>query len=259
MRHFDPPSPVSLLLAWVPGIAALPTEEDEAFREYYLRSVSLAVSTIFVAGCGLQLWLSHSLSNFGRKSGNINFVYIGTTVLSLYYVNAAASSSEQLSRFVGIPSSALFCLTRVLRAVSLSRASADDAAQWLGLGHRDGRRTLASILSGALLAMVSAGMGQAQRAVLIAAPEVLRLGLLLQASARAGFTRRVVDCALKQALIGGLAFAAGTALNWMHEATVRHMWLQMQSLEACAVSQSVVDQQCLLALYSGVTASSRRT
>ena len=46
------------------------------------------------------------------------------------------------------------------------------------------------------------------------------------------------------------AFIAGIALSWLHETTIWRMWRRMQSLAACASSQSLVDQQCLLSLSS---------
>ena len=229
--------------------------DDRDFRAYYLRNTSLLVGTLFITGLCSQLFLSTMWAPFGSKSRLINAIYIGTTILSLHNVHGA-STSEQLSRQVGVPTSALFCCTRVLRMWTIRSGPPADAAAWLNLGRGDwgaGLKSLTAILLGMVLTMISAGMTLHARLVLILLPEALRILLLLIAARKAcdgQFQRRIWSSAGKQIAVGIPAFIAGIALSWLHETTIWRMWRRMQSLEACASSQSLVDQQCLLSLFA---------
>lgn len=229
---------------------------SEEFRIFYLRNSSLVLCTMLVLGCGVQLWLSHRLAPLGKKSQTINSVFVFYLGVALYNLQVA-SSSEKLSRYtyVGVPSTVVFCLTRVIRIISLARGSGAESVAWLSVGHGESGlmiRSFSQVLSGLVLTMTMADLAPLTRSTLVAAPEVLRLTLLTLAVARAGTTRRIVACAAKQAAVCGIAYLAGILLAATHERAVRGMWQRVQSLEMrCAFPESTfLDQHCLLAMYN---------
>ena len=235
------------------GLREAPGVDESSlhFRAYYLRSLSLTLNAIAISGVCMQLGLSHLYSPFGAKSRAVNSIYMFALCVTIYNVHAA-SSTEQLSKYVGVPLITMFCLTRVVRLYTLSRSSAKDAAAWLNIGRSEWGATLkamCALLLGMLLTMMTVGLPLYARAGLIIMTELLRILLYVAAVVIAGPTRRIATAAAKQIVAGWVAFAAGIALSWLHEATVLQMWERMQSLEACASSQSLVDQQCLLALF----------
>jgi hypothetical protein len=231
-------------------------EEDASFRAYYLRNTSQIVALEFLVGLSLQVGLSFLLSPFGSRSKLVNCIYLGTTVISLRNVHSA-STNEQLTANVGIPTAALFCLTRLLRMWTLARSPASESIAWLNVGRSDwggGMKGLSALLLGNLLTMISAGLAPARRVSLILVPELLRVALFCVAAAKADASRthrqRVWQSAARQIVAGVFPYTAGIALSWLHEVTLWRMWRRMQSLEACASSQSLVDQQCLLSLFA---------
>jgi len=244
----------------VPPTLASPTVpaaifNTEEFRIFYLRNSAFPLSVLFVAGFFMQLLLSHMLSPFGGKSRTINSVYVVYLSVALYSLQSA-SKEEQLSRytFVGVPSSAVLSLTRLLRGILITRGSADDAAAWLDLGRGENglvMKAAAVMLMGLVLTMTSADLEFERRVALVATPEALRLKLLWQAAVRAGGSRRIAWFAAKQAVVCCLVYLAGVGLAALHEMEVRRVWSQIQSLEArCAWPKSTyLDQHCFLALF----------
>ena len=231
------------------------TFNTEEFRIFYLRNSALILSTLFIAGFVMQLLLSHMLAPLGGKSRTINSVYLAYLAVALYSLQSA-SREEKLSRytFVGVPSSAVLSLTRLLRAISITRGSADDAAAWLDLGRGENglvMKAASMILMGLVLTMTSADLDFESRVALVATPEALRLMLVWQAAVRAGGTRRIAWLAAKQAVVCCLVYLVGVGLAALHEMEARRVWSQIQSLEArCAWPQStLLDQHCLLALF----------
>lgn len=203
------------------------------FRAYYLRTTSMFLCTVLTIGVGIQFFLSHLLAPFGSQSRAINAVYAIGFFATLYNV-AFATSTEQLTRYVGVPSSVGLSLTRMLRAVSIARGSPNEAASWLNLGRGESRvlvKMAGMLVQGTVLAMVSAGLPQERRVALIATPEALRLGLLVEAAWRAGGTRRIGAAAARQAAFGAIAYCAGVALSWSHEVLVWQLWNHAQTLE----------------------------
>jgi hypothetical protein len=201
---------------------------------------------VLTIGVGIQFFLSHLLAPFGSQSRAINAVYVVGFVMTLYNINFA-TSTEQLTRYVGVPSSFGLSLTRMMRAVSIAHGSPDEAASWLNLGRGESRvlvKAAGMFVQGTVIAMVSVGLPQDRRVALIATPEVLRLGLLVEAAWRAGGTRRIGAAAARQAAAGAVAYCTGVALSWSHEVLVWRLWKHAQTLEASHAVERLANTFC---------------
>ena len=218
----------------------------EDFREYYLRTTSLVLCTALTIGIGIQFFLSHLLAPYGSKSRGINAVYIVGYSITLYN-SIFATSAEQLARYVGVPSSLGLSLTRIMRIISIARGSPDEAMSWLNLGRGESRvlvKVAGMLAQGIVLALVSGGLPQGRRAALLATPEALRIGLVMEAAWRAGGTRRIGAMAKRQIAAGTVAYCVGIALSWSFEVLLWRLWKQTQALEASHAVCSLANAFC---------------
>ena len=225
---------------------------DARFVAWYVRQLKWVLLTFTAIGLIMQLSLSFKLAPSGSRSRAINTAYI---VAAAIVVHAVRSDDAEQSAWVlaGIGPALLIC-TRVIRAGLHLHGSPMDAAEWLSLGRdRPVSKCGGAMLMGLILTCSSVGQPTHVRFALILACEACRLVLVLLATLRAGCTRRVVDCALMQAASGLGAYAAGTALAGLHEASVRRLWTRNVGLERCTSMQARSDHECLIDLYSGLS------
>ena len=84
--------------------------DSTGFRSFYLRSTSMLLTAILCIGIGIQFALSHKFSPFGGRSRVINCVYVLAFAVTVMNVHSA-SSTYQLTRYVGMPTSAMLSLS----------------------------------------------------------------------------------------------------------------------------------------------------
>lgn len=227
----------------------MPRDLEASFSVWYVRQLQWVLPVLGSLGLAVQLSLSFALAPHGSRSRAINAAYIAATAVLFY---ATQHDDIQLSGLIiAWLCPGLLFLTRLLRAVSIARGSAQDAATWLSLGRdQPVSKCVGPILMGLILACTSVGQPPVQRLGTLMAVEGCRLGLVLLSTLKAGSTSRVVDCARFQAALGLVAFAGGATLATLHEYSVRRLWMRNARLEQCTSMQALNDQQCLLDLYS---------
>ena len=162
-------------------------------------------------GLAVQLSLSFKLAPRGSRSVTINGAYVAATVV--IFAAAAVESHDYADWVLASVYPVTFVVTRGMRAAEIARGSAMNAARWLSLASdRPFTKAFGQMLLGFILTANSAGQPAGTRLGVMLVCEACRLGLVAQATLRAGCERRVFECAWLEATMGFGALAAGAAL-----------------------------------------------